>query len=310
MPLRTLVVGSDPQLLQKLIPVFELAGIETDVCTAPADARQRLAQTKYEAVLVDCAGLAGAVDVLLDVHRLGSNRSSVTFAVVSEITTPKEAAALGASFVLERSFTQDWLFRSLRAAHGLMLVEKRRYYRHPLDVVVWVTRTDGKGGELPATTLDLSQGGIGFRMVAPPPLKTEVDLRYDLPGAGTVHARGEIAWVKPDEGTVGVQFTRLSRQARAQVVDWLVQQMDKAEPPSPPIPASMSAAGRQEPTSGRRLLCHAFANNLPVAWKCGQCAWRHTIRLDETRWRYVNDPPEAVVRDFEQHDCAAHPANS
>jgi hypothetical protein len=74
----------------------------------------------------------------------------------------------------------------------------------------------------------------------------------------------------------------------------------------------MSVTPRPDALAGmsRRLLCHAFAQNLPIAWKCSACGWRIAIRLEETRWRYANEPPAQVVSGFDSHDCAQHPAGS
>jgi hypothetical protein len=82
-----------------------------------------------------------------------------------------------------------------------------------------------------------------------------------------------------------------------------MEQYERTQPPLPAIPQSMGSAPRPD-ASGmrRRLLCHAFAQNLPIAWKCSECAWRTSIRLEETRWRYANA--------FDSHDCAQHPAGS
>ncbi len=312
MALITLVVCSDPQLLRKVIPVFELAGIDTEVCTRAEDAQRKLATQRYDATLIDCAGLAGARAVLDDVRRSPLNRSNVTFAIVSEITSPREAAMLGASFVLDSSFSQDWLLRSVRAAQGLMAQENRRYYRHPVDFIVWLQRPNDRGAEIPVTATDLSQGGLGIHTTLPLEEHCLVELRFTLPGddRSTVDAQAEILWVRGAHG--GLQFTRLSSKSRARLVGWLMEQYEHTQPALPAIPFSMNVTPRPEAlgTLGRRLLCHAFAQNLPIAWKCSDCAWRASIRIEETRWRYANEPPAQVVAAFDAHDCAQHPAGS
>lgn len=309
MALTTLVVCCDPQLLRKVIPVFELAGVDTEVCTRAEDAEQKLAARRYDATLIDCAGLPGARAVLDNVRRSSTNRSTVTFAIVSEITSPREAAMLGASFVLDASFTQEWLLRSVRAAQGLMAQENRRYYRHPVDFVVWIQRPNDRGGEIPVTATNLSQGGLGVQTTLSLVEHSLVELRFTLPGNITVDAQAEVLWAA--EGRAGLQFTRLSSKSRARLVGWLMEQYERTQPPLPAIPQSMGSAPRPD-ASGmrRRLLCHAFAQNLPIAWKCSECAWRTSIRLEETRWRYANEPPAQVVSAFDSHDCAQHPAGS
>jgi len=309
MALTTLVVCCDPQLLRKVVPVFELAGIDTDVCTRAEDAEQKLVANRYDATLIDCAGLPGARTVLENVRRSPVNRSTVTFAIVSEITSPREAAMLGASFVLDASFSQEWLLRSVRAAQGLMAQENRRYYRHPVDMVVWVQRPNDRRGEIPVTASDLSQGGLGI--VSPLSLAEHslLELRFTLPGGSPIDAQAEVLWTR--SGRAGLQFTRLSSKSRARLVAWLMEQYELTQPPLPAVPQTMGAVQRPD-ASGmpRRLLCHAFAQNLPIAWKCSECGWRFSIRLEETRWRYANEPPVPVVSGFESHDCAQHPAGS
>ncbi len=309
MALSTLVVCCDPQLLRKVIPVFEIAGIDTEVCTRAEDAEQKLAAHRYDATLIDCAALPGARILLEGVRRSPINRSTVTFAIVSEITSPHEAAMLGASFVLDSSFSQEWLLRSIRAAQGLMAQENRRYYRHAVDVVVWIQRPGDRRGEVPVTARDLSQGGLAI--VTPLPLveHSMVELRFTLPEGSPIDAQAEILWARG--GRAGLQFTRMSSKSRARLVSWLMEQYERTQPPLPTIPPSMAAVQRMDLSgAGRRLLCHAFAQNLPIAWKCSECGWRISIRLEETRWRYTNEPPAQVVSEFESHDCAHHPAGS
>ncbi len=309
MALSTLVVCCDPQLLRRVIPVFEIAGIDTDVCTRAEDAEQKLASHRYDATLIDCAGLPGARTVLENVRRSPVNRSTVTFAIVSEITSPREAAMLGASFVLDASFSQEWLLRSIRAAQGLMAQENRRYYRHRVDLVVWIQRPGDRRGEVPVTATDLSQGGLGI--VTPLPLVEHslIELRFTLPDGSPIDAQAEV--LRAGGGRAGLQFTRMSSKSRARLVSWLMEQYERTQPPLPTIPPSMSSAQRLDLSgAGRRLLCHAFAQNLPIAWKCSECGWRISIRLEETRWRYANEPPAQVISEFESHDCAEHPAGS
>jgi len=308
MALSTLVVSCDPAILQRVIPVFDLAGIDTEVCTLATDAERKLACRRYDATLIDCTSLPGAREVLDGVHR-GSNRSAVTFAIVSEITSPRDAAALGASFVLEKSFTQDWLLRSLRAAQGLMVVENRRYYRLNVDFVAWVQRPTDRGNEKAITVTDISQGGIGAHTPLAFEPNVTVELRFTLPGdAAPIDAQAQAAWCS--QGRVGLQFTRMSTKSKARMVAWLMAQYDKTQPSVPAIPASMNTAAPEPPARrGRKLLCHAFAQNLPIAWKCNDCGWRYSIRMQDSLWRYANEPPQEVVLAFEGHDCAHHPKN-
>ena len=56
----------------------------------------------------------------------------------------------------------------------------------------------------------------------------------------------------------------------------------------------------------RRLLCVAFINQLPIAWKCTHCKWLFRLEIADSQFRYNYRPPENIVEAFRQHHCAEH----
>ena len=56
--------------------------------------------------------------------------------------------------------------------------------------------------------------------------------------------------------------------------------------------------------SGRQLLCNAFIKQLPVEWRCSQCYWRYSIRVEASSPQYAFGPPEYVSEAFNFHSCS------
>lgn len=236
MPLKALIICSDSQLLQLAVPVFEEACIDTDVCTAPAHGQRLMHREKYDAVMIDCAAEDSAA-ILAKSHDYAFNRTSLVFALVSGSIEAREAVRLGANFVLEKPLTREWLLRSLRAAYGLMISDRRRCFRHPVELTVWIS-TDGIP-ELPAMTMNVSQGGMSVRSAIPIGQKGKIILKFQLPGGGrALTARAEIRWTRAD--LLGIEFTAMSRSDRNELASWLGERFDENVGPSR-SPASIHA---------------------------------------------------------------------
>jgi CheY-like chemotaxis protein len=223
MPFQALLISRDPQVLQTLVPICDEAGIANDVCTAAEDALTQLRQHKYDAVVVDCSGIDDGRAMLQSVRRNPYSRSTVLMALVDCGVRTAEAFELGATFVLEKPVSPDWMLRNLQAAHGLMLLERRRSYRAPVDITIWV-------GDLPTAGRDLSVGGAGVRSAAPLPLKEPVKVRFELPDDGaSIEAVAEVVWSRHD-GHCGLRFLTLRAECRRALDKWLHERMPRDLP--------------------------------------------------------------------------------
>ena len=72
----------------------------------------------------------------------------------------REAFASGADFVLSKPVQQEQATRTLWAGYGSMLRERRRYFRHRLDVEAEVQLESGE--KTPARTLNVSESGLAI----------------------------------------------------------------------------------------------------------------------------------------------------
>lgn len=223
MTLESLLLSSDPQVIRVLRLTLEKLSIEVQVCQASTPGTEMLFAEKYDAVIVDCDDLQGGVAVLNEVRKSPSNRSSIAFAILNGTTTTQKAFEMGANFVLQKPITPLTAMRCLNAALGLMVRERRRYFRHPVETPVHLTSP--QGGEIKVTTLNISEGGMAVlcsdRLSVGPVAK----IRFNLQGLpGTLEPRGEIVWVD-GQGRAGVRFLEMPTSTRESLERWLEAQL-------------------------------------------------------------------------------------
>src|SRR5882724_5597079 len=93
-----------------------------------------LARKKYNALFVDGDDLRDGYDLLSSLRNCPSNKTSIAFAITSGKTGAKTAYDAGATFVLGKPITSVGVSKAMRAASGLILRERHRYLRHPINV--------------------------------------------------------------------------------------------------------------------------------------------------------------------------------
>jgi cell division protein FtsN len=83
--------------------------------------------------------------------------------------------------------------------------------------------------------LNLSEGGLGFRSIAPVQPDGPIRFWFSLDNQ-RVQASGELAWVDASQKTGGLRFTALPQEAREQIRHWTTQ-------PGPPLAADDAPSG-------------------------------------------------------------------
>jgi DNA-binding response OmpR family regulator len=229
MAVSALLVCREDDSIRVIRRVLDEMGIASDVCDDPRQALSAVGQQKYDAVMVDCDDLPGGGSLMRDVRRGTSNRLAIVFALTNG-TTVRSAFDLGANFVLEKPISQDRATRCLRAAHGLMMRERRRYLRQPVNVAAILTLKDGM--EVRGVIVDVSEGGVAMRGLDPSLEGHTVRLNFELPRASRhFDVRALVSWTGPD-GRAGLRFSLISETARTELMRWLSEENESAEPPA------------------------------------------------------------------------------
>ena len=230
MNLESLLISRDAALLGVLRPTLEKMSVSVEVCSGTQTGEDLLGKHKFDAVIVDCDDLCGGVDLLKGLRRTQSNASSVAFAVLNGKTTTQEAFQIGANFVLQKPLTPLNASRCFNAAMSFMVRERRRYFRHPVEMPVRIAVA--QDSEMTAATTNLSEGGMAIRFTGKLSKDAECKLQFTLPGSHTsLELPGKIAWV--DEGHAGIKFVGVPQSSQYQLDHWLTERIQDELPDRP-----------------------------------------------------------------------------
>jgi len=228
MNLDSLLISQDASLLGVLRPALEKISVNVQVCAGSQPGNDLLAKRKFDAIIIDCDDLQNGHDLLKSLRQTQSNAKSVTFAVVNGKTTTQEAFKSGANFVLQKPLTQLHASRCFNAALNFMVREKRRYFRHPVEMPVRITLQ--RDQELTATSTNLSEGGIAIRILSKLPKDADAQISFTLPGSNiSLELKGEVAWTD-GTGHAGIRFIAVPQSSQYQLDKWLTERLQSDMP--------------------------------------------------------------------------------
>lgn len=226
--LKALLLTRDQEVLRVIRRVLETVSIDMETVTSTEAAREIIARRKFDTVMIDCDDVESGCKVIRELRTGKSNAKAIVFAITNRVTSTKGAFEIGANFVLEKPISIDRTTRSLRAAHGLILRERRRYHRHQISATAHLTY--GSVRDVPIPLKDISEGGVLLGTNHTAEMKGVVQMRLELPGLNRVlEAKGEFVW-SHGTGRVGVRFTSLPTKAKSELESWLARQLEVSAP--------------------------------------------------------------------------------
>jgi DNA-binding response OmpR family regulator len=230
MQLESLLLSRDAEVLRILRPTLEKLAIDVEICQEARKASEILISEKFDAVIVDCDDLYGGLAVLQGLRAAPSNRNSVTFAILNgKKTTTQEAFDMGVNFVLQKPISALNASRCFNAALNFMARERRRYFRHPVKMLVKVTLGEK---EVRATSTNISEGGIALMLREALPKGATPRLQFTLPEINlAMDVESEVAWADM-KGRAGFRFHNVAQSSQQQLEGWLNQQIEKELPHS------------------------------------------------------------------------------
>jgi|ERR1022692_3138049 hypothetical protein len=223
-----LVVCKDAQARQLIIESLHALAIRSEVCEEMFSATSLLDKQKFEAVIVDLRLGEEALLLMEQLRFSRANRTAVTFA----ITTGDGARASGvrpdSTFVLQRPLSAASVCQTLRAAYGLVVRERRRYFRCPIAVPAFVRARQPE--ELLCQTVNISEGGIAIKAPATLDPSFAAGLRFSLPERSSqLFAETKVRW-RGEGGLVGLEFQSLASPQRSELQEWLARKLDETLP--------------------------------------------------------------------------------
>jgi CheY-like chemotaxis protein len=189
-----LLASADPVTIQQLSYALQQLSVSHDVSREAPAAIHQLKYRKFDAVIVDLQ-LGDQSGLILDEMRLSpSNRTAVTF-VISSNDGEATAFRKRSQFVLQRPLSRESIRRTLKPAFGLILRERRRYFRCPLSILVSIRRRTMS--EVHCCCVNISEGGMAVSTSVSLSPGEDVQVQFALPDhKAPFLAESRICWLK------------------------------------------------------------------------------------------------------------------
>jgi hypothetical protein len=223
-----LLVSADPVTIRQFSEALQKLSIAPDVCQEVPEAIALLNRRKFDAVIVDLQLGAPFGKILEDLRLTPSNRTAVTFAIGGDDASTA-TFRMKSAFFFDRPLSTESIRHTLKPAYGLMLRERRRYFRCPVSIPVVIRRKSLP--EVRCTTLNISEGGLALSTAVPFAPGEEVQVAFALPGHEIPwYAESIIPWAKP--GQIGIRFLSLSDESKSELQVWLSRKLEETLPNS------------------------------------------------------------------------------
>src|ERR1019366_6935385 len=154
-----LLVSADAPIIHLFSHALHELSLSPDVCRNVPAAVDLLNRRKFDAVIVDLQLGEQSVLILDEVLLSASNRRAVTFAI-SGNDAEGIAFRKRSEFVFERPLSVGSIRNTLKPAYGLILRERRRYFRCPVSVPVTILRQSVP--EVRCNSVNISEGGMAL----------------------------------------------------------------------------------------------------------------------------------------------------
>lgn len=215
---RVLLVSADIQTIDTMCESMGKMAMHVEVCSDFASATRKLCHSKFEALVVDFKDRAEALEFLKTSRQMTSHKASVALAILNSNDEMPSAFRAGASFVLVKPLSPTVLMRTLRVSYPLMVNERRRSFRCPVQIPVYVS--SGSKPEFMATSVNISEVGIALANSHDLQVGDRVALRLSLPRAQAAKIGAEVCWCNP-AGFSGMQFVQVPAPVKEQLGSWL-----------------------------------------------------------------------------------------
>jgi|ERR1700722_3893710 len=228
MTLDSLLLSQDLDLVRVIRPTLEKLSIDVEICHEARQATDILIAEKFDAVIVDCDDLKGGLEVMEGLRSTPSNKNSVTFAVLNgKKTTTQQAFGMGANFVLQKPISVLNASRCFHAALNFMIKERRRYFRHPVKMLVGIVLSDKI---VRATSTNVSESGIALQLREALPKGAKQRLQFTLPETNyQLDLDAEVVWADV-KGRAGLRFREVAKDAQERLENWLNERLEEELP--------------------------------------------------------------------------------
>jgi PAS domain S-box-containing protein len=218
-----LIVTPQGGLAALLTEALQSVAIATETCQGAVACFELVRQQRFEAAFIDFSVAATAIDAI---HSSPSSKTAIIIAIAANADQSTKAFERGVHFVLQQPISRSAAEGIIRAAYGLIIRERRRYFRCPIEASILAhRRTEGiwRG-----QVVNVSESGLCIS--APVALGTgdAVELQFTLPSSTTeISTEAEVQWVDHSSGRAGLRFVRMNGNSKTELMHWLATQLDE-----------------------------------------------------------------------------------
>ncbi len=224
MTLSSLLVSTDESSAAVLRSVLEELDLQFEPCPDVARAAVRLAQERFDLIVLDCENQSDVVTLLEESRSTRANQNSMAVVVVSGQESIREMFSLGVNFVLYRPVSRERALSTLRAAQAVLRRDKRRKARAAVHTHATVDYADVEQAR--ATLVDLAEDGMAVNFGKKLPPTCKVYFQFQLPGqSSSIRLSGQVVW-QDWNGRAGVQFADVPKSSRRLLDDWLKKNLE------------------------------------------------------------------------------------
>jgi CheY-like chemotaxis protein len=223
MSFRSLLLCENEETVGLIQRTFRALSIELEHVHSRDAALEKLKGKGLDAAMVDDVDSESAVAILEAAKALPSRRKCLVVVLADPQTSSNVVFAAGAHMVLYKPLTQERVLHGLKALRNLM---GRNCHRESPRVQVGIAASlhTESHGTIPATILDLSEGGAAIMMLLPVAVSAPFQIKTVLPDSlDLFSARCQLVWQDSD-GHLGVRFVDLASGHRRLLHDWLGHQ--------------------------------------------------------------------------------------
>ena len=222
-----LLVSADPATIQQFSLVLRDLSISPDACQDATSAGLLLKSRKFDAVIVDLKLGGQSRQILDEVHLSPSNRTAVTFGISDNDTEATAAFRTKSQFVFERPCSPQSIHKTLKPAYGLILRERRRYFRHPVSIPVTIQRENRE--VVRCASVNISGGGMAVSTEVLLLPGENVQVQFILPDhEAPFLAQSTTCW--SNAGYLGIRFLSVSDENKCQLQTWLSDKLEETLP--------------------------------------------------------------------------------
>ncbi len=209
------------------------------VCTDPEEVQTELFCHRFDGLIVEHDERTETF--LRALRQSPSSRGAIAIDLHGQEVSLQQVFAMGANFEILQPLSFDRVKRTLNLAFGLMMLGRRRYFRHPVQVPVQVTVENQVYDGL---ICNVSETGVGLRISSGVLKPGNIKCTFDVPeSAETIRMEGLVIW-GDQSGQAGCRINQIV-QGQGAYMEWIYRLFQKSLAAMPTLTTEYRSRGLQ-----------------------------------------------------------------